>query len=170
VEIDPDLSTAVASYLAQRDDVSDQVDGVMVEKINFALAPYTDHPSVFSKTDYLLGRYAKQSVIENRSYPSEANPTNIRWPDVRELRNAAVVFENDYPVMFFYLTSRHKYREIVANFSHDRAYFAGVRQVAFSRERYTVASDNAQYNEPAGDLLNTERNDFVTVDGAMVIE
>ena len=71
--------------------------------------------------------------------------------------------------MFFYLTCRHGYRTISGEFSHDRAYFAGVNEIAFTRENYTAAHDNTQYTEPGADLQNIERNDFESVDGVWVI-
>lgn len=169
VEIDPSYTTNVTQFLSQSSDVSDQVDPTMLSKINLALAPYAQHPANFSTSDYLLGNYARQ-IAPLADYPTEASASTITYPDVQELRNEAVVFENDYPVMFFYLTCRHAYREVVAEFSHDRAYFAGVQEVLFTRERYASAVDLDQYIEPAGDLLNIERNDFVTVEGTMVVE
>lgn len=168
VEIDPSYATTVNNFLGQATDASDQVDNIALAKINLAMAPYTQHPSVFSKNDYLLGTYSQQSAPVN--YATEAPASSVSYPDVTELRNDAVVFENDYPVMFFFLTCRHKYREIVAEFKYDRAYFVGTQEISFSRANYAVANDATQYIEPAGDLLNIERNDFVNVDGVMVIE
>jgi hypothetical protein len=170
VEIDQKY-TSVQNFLSQRTDASDQVDSETLNKINLALAPYRNHPTSFSKDDYLLGQYATAAAGKQlASYPTEAQPSTIDFPDVAELRNEAVVFESDFPVMFFYLTCRHKYREVVAEFSHDRAYFAGVKEIAFTRDRYTAATDDTSYREPAGDLLNTERNDFTQIDGVMVIQ
>jgi hypothetical protein len=169
VEIDQRY-TSVQNYLSQRNDASDQIDSETLNKINLALAPYRNHPTAFAKSDYLLGEYAQAAAGRLGSYPTEASASTVGFPDVAELRNEAVVFESDFPVMFFYLTCRHKYREVVAPFSHDRAYFVGIKEIAFTRERYTAATDSTNYREPAGDLLNTERNDFVQVDGVMVIQ
>jgi len=170
VEIDQRYKD-VQNFLNQRNDASDQIDGETLSKINLALAPYSSHPTTFAKDDYLLGEYAKAAAGHTLgSYPSEVDSSTIGFPDVAELRNEAVVFESDFPVMFFYLTCRHKYREVIAPFSHDRAYFVGIKEIAFTRDHYTAATDSAAYREPAGDLLNTERNDFTSVDGVMVIQ
>jgi hypothetical protein len=169
IEIDPSYESNVTQFLQNRGDASDQADPTTLSKINLSLAPYREHPSVFAKDDYLLGQYARQAASLTPDYPVEMDPSLIDSPDVRVLRNEAVVFESDYPVMFFYLTCRHKYREVIAEFSHNRAYFAGVREIAFTRENYTIANDANQYQEPAGDLTNTERNDFVRIDGVMTV-
>jgi hypothetical protein len=86
-----------------------------------------------------------------------------------EQRNREVTYENNYPVMFFYVTARHKYREVVAEFSSNRGYFAGVREIGFLRNHYASAQDNVLYVEPGGDNVNTSRSDFTTLDGQMVV-
>jgi hypothetical protein len=83
------------------------------------------------------------------------------------LRNEAIIYENDYPVMFFFVTCRHKYREIVADLERDKAYFVGIKQIAFTRDRYDIASDTDQYIEAAGDMANIERNDFISDEGVL---
>ena len=52
-------------------------------------------------------------------------------------------------------------REKIAKLTNDKAYFAGVKEIAFMRDRYSVSYDSPLYIEGAGDNLNTERNDFV---------
>jgi hypothetical protein len=162
-------STIVSNFLQQRTDLSDQVDPIMLEKINLVMAPYTQNPVNFGKNDHILSQYAIAASFDT-TYPVEVTPTTVvDRSDVNGLRDQSVIFENDYPVMFFYLTCRHKYREILADFSHDRAYFVGVREVAFLRDNYHTAYDADLYTEPAGDLLNIEVNDFVNTDGTMTV-
>jgi hypothetical protein len=168
---------SAAQFLDQRNDISDQVDPLMLEKISLSLAPYRSHPSTFADQDTLLG----QAAVGSQSQSLVATPDFGDYPverpvsssgdrtDLQDLRDSAVIFENDYPVMFFYLTCRHRYREIVATFEQDRAYFVGIREISFQRERYATAFDSDQYIEPAGDMLNTERNDFTMQNGTMVI-
>jgi hypothetical protein len=81
--------------------------------------------------------------------------------DVSTLNRDQVVLEQDYPVMFFYLTARHKYREVQAPFSHDRAYFVGIRELSFIRQHYATATDDRLYVESNVDTANAERNDFL---------
>jgi hypothetical protein len=168
-EKDPDYQST-STFLDQRTDVSDQVDPIMLNKINLSLTPYKEHISVFANTDSLLGQQVQfEATLNFGDQPVEKVSGTADQADLRELRNEAVVFENDYPVMFYYLTCRHRYREVVANFENDKGYFVGIREVSFQRERYATSFDSDQYIEPAGDLLNTERNDFTMQNGTMVI-
>jgi len=161
---------AVKNFLGQLDDKSDLVDSETLSKINLSLAPYRNHPGTFAKTDYLPGTYARAGAArEGGNYPTEGAPDSIIYPDIQELRSESVIIEADFPVMFFYLTCRHTYREVIASFEQDRAYFVGVKEVAFTRENYASEYDTDQYTEPAGDLRNVELNDFTTVDGTMVL-
>jgi hypothetical protein len=164
-EIDSRFQT-VQSFINSRDDVSDQADSQALAQINFVMDPYRNHPSVFAKND-LLGMLA-QSNADVLAYPVErTNLQGVRTTDVNVLRNEAIIYENDYPVMFFFVTCRHKYREIVADLERDKAYFVGIKQIAFTRDRYDIASDTDQYIEAAGDMANIERNDFISDEGVL---
>lgn len=158
---------AIAAFLNDANH-ADRVDPIMLTKINLVMQPYTQHPANFATRDSLLGQYVTDTIPND--YPIEAPTLALTdRSDLSVLRSEAVVMESDFPVMFFYLTCRHAYREIVAEFSHDRAYFAGVREISFSRERYTAAYDTSLYIEPGGDLMNTDRNDFTTDGGRFVV-
>lgn len=162
IDVSDSVATTVASFLRDRDDVSDRIDPNTLARIDLALAPYRDHPALRGMPQTLLSEYAAQTVDLNADYSVESsrsvsNPT----ADVSSLNRDRVVVEQNYPVMFFYLTCRHKYREIEASFSHDRAYFVGVRQIAFLRDNYMTAFDTGTYIEPAADTLNIERNEFI---------
>jgi hypothetical protein len=50
---------------------------------------------------------------------------------------------------------------VTAKYTHNRAYFAGVKELALFRDQYSVAFDTPVYIESAGDLLNIERTDLV---------
>ena len=166
VQNDANFDSTLA-FVDRRDDKSDVIDASVLARINLSMAPYKDLPSVFTKDNYLLGELMRTIAPDAANYPVEMGPTERA--DIAPLRNAEVVQESDYPVMFFYLTCRHKYREVTAPFSHDRAYFVGIREIAFTRERYAVEFDNDRYVEPAGDLFNIERNDFDHDDGVLVV-
>ncbi len=51
---------------------------------------------------------------------------------------------------------------------HDRAYFVGVREISFTRDSYTAATDTDHYIEVAGDL-QSERNDFLYDHGVLKV-
>ena len=168
VTIDDSQVGVIRSFLRTRDDVSDQIDSVTLSKIKLAFDPFTQHPVRNTDLDFLLAQVMQgQQEVE---YPVEsyaAAPLDLS--DVSNLRRERLIFEATYPVMFFYLTSRHAYREITASFSHNRAYFVGVREVAFTRENYTAAHDTGLYIQPTHDNVNLEYNDFVMHDGQWAV-
>lgn len=157
--IDVDPAFALDTPLGA-DSLADQMDPIMLQKINLSMQPFSDHPAVFAKSDTLLGEYA-QRVADATDYPAErssvAQPT---FDDVAAAKDQEVAFENNYPIMYFHLTCRHKYREVLAKFRHDRAYYVSIREVAFLRERYDIPHDTVQYIETTGDMYNTELSDF----------
>lgn len=153
--ISPIQGDTVRAFLQARTDVSDQIDAAMAARINTVLAPYA------RGLRGLLGDGALQAL--ELSYTTPAITT------VSSLNRDAVVFEQAYPVMFFHLSARHRYREVSASLSHERAYFVGIRQVAFLRERYTSTTDTNLYVEIGGDSLNLSRNDFVRDNNRLVI-
>lgn len=167
--IEIQTSEATKKFLGRLDDKSDQVDSSVLSQINLSLEPYRNNPTSFAKNGYLPGYVAKSLTPDQ--YPVEGGrvPGTSEFADIQSLRNRTVAFEQDFPVMNFYLTCRHGYRLVTAEFSHDRAYFAGVNEIAFTRENYTVAHDNTQYIEPGGDLNNIERNDFISLDGSLLV-
>jgi hypothetical protein len=96
-------------------------------------------------------------------YPTETVPSlALSSTDISVANREAVVLEQSYPVMFFYLTSRHRYRQVEATFEADRAYFAGVRELAFLRENYVAEYDTPVYIESNTDAVSVEQNDFLT--------
>jgi hypothetical protein len=159
---------AVQQFLATNNDRSDQVDPTTLNQIKLVMDQYRMAPAYQGKLDWLPTTYAQAET--QVSYPTEGN--RLGWPtitDVSSTNRDSVVFELDHPVMYFYLTCRHRYRELQATFEHDRAYFVGLREISFSRQRYTTAYDTPLYIEPAGDLLNIERNDFQREGDSLVV-
>lgn len=151
----------VNAFFAEREDVSDQVDSTTQQRIRVSLKPYQDNPGSLAKgLDYLPGLYT--GSISDSNYPTErVNRAIADTSSVSTLDRSSLVVEQNYPAMFFYLRSRHKYREVSASFREDRAYFAGIRELALIRDQYSVASDNDLYIEPLADFTNVIRNDFI---------
>lgn len=167
VEVDPSYTDTVQDFLNQSGDASDVVDSTVLDQINLTLDSYKNLPGVFAKNTTILGNVTQASIPNQQDYSVEASTTPR--VDITTLRNPDVVQDNDFPVMYFYLTCRHKYREVIAPFSHDRAYFVSIREIAFTRDNYAVATDNDRYVEPTGDTLNMERNDFQQDDGILTV-
>lgn len=162
VDVNNTVLTEVTNFLSDRSDASDRIDPGTLDRIGLILDPYRLHPVLRGVPQTILGDAARQTVDLAGDYPVEqSRPTPIVNPDVSTLNRDRVVIEQNYPVMFFFLTCRHAYREVEAKFTHDRAYFAGIRELAFLRDNYMTAFDASTYIEPAADTLNVERNEFV---------
>ena len=160
-------------FLRVRTDESDHIDGETLSRIRATFQPFTDHPATQSKLDYLLSTYSLGAAAILKSgervlypdYPTElAFDPSVSTDFVSSIKREKLVIENSMPVMYFFVPSRHRYRQVMATLDNDKAYFAGVKEIGFQRDRYTVAHDNPLYIESAGDNVNTERNDFVQVE------
>lgn len=151
----------VERFVGTRDDLSDVVDSTTRAQINTAMRPFLFDARVRTTARTLLGEVL---TLDNsgHGYPVEslASPTPVSAA-VSSTDREVVVFEQSFPVMYFYLACRHRYRQVTAALDHERAYFAGVREVAFTRERYHIESDQPIYTETLGDYANAERNDFI---------
>ena len=79
---------------------------------------------------------------------------------VSGLNRQAIVFDESMPVMYFWVTCRHEYKELNALFENDRAYFAGLKELAFLRSQFSVTADTELYIEAGTDDTNTELSDF----------
>lgn len=162
IDVNNTALTQVTSFLSSRTDASDRIDPITLDKINLVLDSFRQHPALRGSVNSLLAHYARETVDYTADYSIEQpRPVSINSPDVSSLNRDRVVIEQNYPAMFFFLTCRHAYREVEARFSHDRAYFAGVRELAFLRDNYMTAFDTTTYIEPNSDTLNVERNEFV---------
>lgn len=156
-------SGAISSFFSDRQDVSDQVDSDTFDRIKASLAPYRQAPGLLAKgLDYLPSLYTQTG---DTNYPIERIVSQVaNTSQVSTLDRTALVIEQNFPGTFFYLQCRHKYRELSASFEEDRAYFVGIRQLAFTRDHYAVPADNELYVETLADHTNVQRNDFLPDD------
>lgn len=156
----PEDRANVERFVGTRDDLSDVVDASTRAQINTILQPFVYDARIRNTARTLLGESLALDNTGN-AYPVESVTTQLPVSNaVSSLDRDAVVFEQSFPVMYFYIPARHRYRYVSASLSHDRAYFAGVREVAFLRERFGVESDLPVYSETLGDFFNADRNDF----------
>lgn len=150
----------LSNFLLNRSDESDQIDHKTLVQLQTDLAPYLRQPGARSPgTDYLPSAYGPPLATEysvERKQPLRADVTQVSQLD----RNNLIVEQNT-PVMFYYTTCRHTYRELEASFVNDRAYFVGIRELAFIRDHYTAPSDTETYVDNLGDTQNVVRNDFL---------
>lgn len=163
IETDPVIQSQLTSFLTTNNDPSDQIDANMINQISFAIKPYTQGILANSKDTLLATILTNNASVANTDEQVEQPTTStVNQSALESLTGQPVAFENDYPVMYFFIQCRHQYREVMANFSYDKAYFAGVREVAFLRNQYTSTSDESTYIELGADLVNIQRNDFTT--------
>lgn len=141
---------------------SNRVDPETLRRIETTLNTYLKPPAARANPLTLLGARAATNANNAPSYPVEGEPQFRGNPSiaVSGLDRQAVVLDESTPVMFFWVTCRHEYKELNAIFENDRAYFAGLKELAFLRSQFSVAADTELYVEAGTDDTNTELNDF----------
>jgi len=137
------------------------LDANTLAQVAVEMKPYYKQPGQrASQLDSMLAQYVTASATG--PYPTEQiTVTRADTTAVSSVDRMPVLIEQNMPVMFFYLTCRHAYKVLQAEFETGKAYFAGVREIAFTREHYTAASDQDMYVENLGDFTNVLRNDFL---------
>jgi hypothetical protein len=154
-------STQRDSFVSEFSQISsvDSADEDTLARIKLTFDQFKQHPALYNNAIYSI-------ILNPTNYPTEYQDLPAQIYDVSALRNLhkeAIVYELTYPVMFFFVPCRHRYKEVTAALTYNRAYFAGVRQIAFSREKYGIANDTDLYIEGMGDGVNMDRMDFIRV-------
>jgi hypothetical protein len=159
----PSSETSTLTQFFNTELETNKVDPETLAKINLVMQTYTQPPGAQASSSTLLGSKVRQIALSTVNYPveKEAVTPAENLSAVSTLRRDNIVFEQGLPIMYFFLTCRHYYKELTAIFEHNRAYFAGVKEIAFIRDNYTTTYDGELYIETGGDDTNTERNDFV---------
>lgn len=150
-------------FVSAEPSLADQVDPETLTKIKTLFRPYLRKPFDTGKSGYALSDYA--FLLNEEPYSTEAiTRDRAETAEVSSLDREQVVIEKNFPVMSFPIQCRHKYRTVSAKFGQDIGYFAGIKEIAFTRDHYSARYDHPAYIESAGDNVNIERNDFETVD------
>lgn len=145
------------------------VDANTLLQIQTSMQPFTQQPINQGRFGSLLNKIAIPSSSTSTNYSTEVPVTpSASIGEVSSLNRDSLIVEKQFPVTSFYLTCRHFYMVSSATFTEDRAYFAGIKEVTFTREHYASRFDNDLYIETAGDTLNIESNDFESVDHVWV--
>jgi hypothetical protein len=141
---------------------SNRVDPETLRRIETTLNTYLKPPAARANPLTLLGARAATNANNAPSYPVEGEPQfrNNTTIAVSGLDRQAVVLDESIPVLYFWVTCRHEYKELNALFENDRAYFAGLKELAFLRSQFSVTADTNIYVEAGTDDINTERSDF----------
>lgn len=141
---------------------ANRVDPETLRRIEQQLNVFLKPPAARSNPLTLLGARAATNAENAPSYPVEGEPQFRGMPSiaVSGLDRQAIVLDESTPVMYFWVTCRHEYKEAKAKFENDRAYFAGLKELAFLRSQFSVPADTSIYLEAGTDNTNTERSDF----------
>lgn len=138
------------------------LDSETLARINLSMQRFRQQPAQQGSVVSLLQSIAG-STAPTGNYPTEQKVTTVaNTSQVSSLERDNVIIEKQFPVTQFYLECRHYYSVHEAQFEEARAYFVGLKEVAFTREHYEVKYDNDLYIEVAGDDLNVEALDFST--------
>lgn len=161
---------ALKRFLSAEPSLADQADAETLGQIKLAFRPFLNSPHSLGRFGDLLFEYGNPSDEQRQNYSTEV----IRRARAQTGQVAAddldqIVVEKQYPVMSFFLTCRHRYKLSSSYFERDQAYFAGVKEVAFTREHYASKFDHPLYIESAGDNVTVERNDFATKNFTWVV-
>lgn len=145
-----------------------QLDGATLAKINLSMQRFRQQPAQQGTFGSLLQRIVGATAQIN-NYPTEGQVvTTANTSRVSGLERDNVIIEKQFPITQFYLECRHYYAISEAIFEEDRAYFAGIKEVALTREHYATRFDNELYIDTAGDSSNIESNDLDTENNTYV--
>ena len=162
----PNIIPTLTNYFNQNN-YGNQVDTQTLSQINFIMQQFQlPTGSILGGNDSsLISQYASNIVNGQQLAPVSENTfvNSIDYSTVSTLNREPVVLEQSLPVMYFFLTCRHGYKEVSVEFEHNRAYFFGIQSVNFLRANYATASDTQQYIESGGDTANSLMMDF-TID------
>lgn len=150
------LQSALTSYF---NTTPTGIDATTLAKINLELKPFSQNVGQNVDTSTQLGSYVA-SLFNRATLPQVSEGGSLPALVLPPVSTQAV-FDQTVPDMYFFLTARHSYQTLAGLFEQQRAYFAGINDVAFVRHNYGIASDTALYIETNGDLANTELSDFV---------
>lgn len=160
----PKNQTTLTNYFSQSD-ASQFVDASTLAQINLVMETYQVPVGSIVNPQTLIGTAAQaiSNNINSGSTQTVEVPTVTSQPNitVSTLNREPVIFEQSMPVMYFFVTCRHAYKELTATFPTDKAYFAGTNTIQFLRSNYDVETDTPLYVESGGDTFNSVRNDFV---------
>lgn len=145
-----------------------QIDSATLAKINLSMQRFRQQPAQQGSFGSLLQRVTG-ATAQISNYPTEGQvETTANTSRVSTLERDNVIVEKQFPITQFYLECRHYYAISEATFEEDRAYFAGIKEVALTREHYASRFDNELYIDVAGDNLNVESNDLEIEDHTYV--
>jgi hypothetical protein len=147
-----------------------------LSNVKTAFSRFSSHPATAANINSTVGNLAIQNAYSTlgaglsngRIAPAQNYPTEISTVAIADTTQVStfdrenLIFEKSINPMFFYVTCRHGYREAYAKFENDKAYFAGVKEIAFQKSIYSSKADDEIYTYKVSDnAIDIEHNDFV---------
>lgn len=154
----------LTSYFSQSD-AANLVDATTLAQINLVMQTFQLPTGSIVDTTTLAGQQAASllnAANGSGDQPTTEVPTqqNIDYSVVSTTNREPVIFDQTMPVMYFFLTCRHTYKQLSAQFEYNKAYFVGVNSITFLRSNYQTEADQTLYIESGGDTYNSVLNDF----------
>jgi len=177
---DPETSDQVLKNLLNNNDansgsMSAALDSNTLNRIKTLFNKFVSHPSISADTTTLTGQTASNNanstlgagISNGRIAPAQnygletVTAAQANTSTVSSFDRESLLFEKNFPVMFFYQICKHGYREAYAKFENDKAYFVGVRYISFNRDNHLIRNDDKLYAYGYGEsAVNLEHNDF----------
>lgn len=145
-----------------KSDASNSVDASTLNQISLIMRNFqVPTGSITSPT--LLGQFASNIINSTVLPPANEIPLGgpIDYSLVSTLSREPVILEQALPTMYFFVPCRHTYKELSATLDLNRAFFAGVQDIAFLRANYATTTDTDLYIESGNDSVNAQINDFI---------
>lgn len=157
------LSQKLTTFLTTTADSIKNIDVGTYFKINTDIEPFFNLPSDRALENTAVARRANMSVdmTEKNNYTLEDRPIitgNTEIVSVKDRNH--LIKEKTLPQMYFFLECRHQYREAVAKLTDGKAYFVGIKEIAFQKYDHSIKSDDSIYMSIAGDTINFTENNF----------
>jgi hypothetical protein len=154
------LDQTVKNLLLKNQDGVDSLDLTTYSKVKTAFDPFMDHPVNRSTFDSVIAGITLSNANYN-NYPIEDKLITVaNTGDVSTHNRNHLIQEKTIPHMYFFLDSRHSYREAIAKLQNNKAYFVGIKEIAFQRRDHKIVSNNDMYVISSGDVINSELNTF----------
>jgi len=154
------LDQTVRNLLIKNADGVESLDITTYSKVKTNFDPFMGHPAMRSDFSSVLSNIILANA-QSTNYPVEDKVvTSAATGIVSTQDRNHLISEKTIPHMYFFVESRHGYREAVAKLPEGKAYFVGIKELAFQRRDHKVLSNDNMYVTISGNEINLERNDF----------
>jgi hypothetical protein len=148
----------------QQSNVANTVDSATLAQIRLVFQSFQVPAGSLLDLNTLVNQFASKVTavaIPGSTLTSESSTVPaVSYAAVSSTNREPVIFEQSLPVMYFFVTCRHTYKQLTSVFEYNRAYFAGTQEISFLRHDYSTVSDDTLYLESGNDTFNTELSDF----------